>query len=155
MIRPPRSSPLFPYPPLFRSRAGAIRTDVDDDDVAALMTGCVHAESRRARPGRMADLALDALRAAPSGAALVRSEEHTSELQSQSNLVCRLLLEKKKQHRKHTQRLRHILDQHLQYQLLRRIQDSQPARALRDTHNFSTAISHLPHSQERVDHTEA
>src|SRR2546430_10989638 len=37
-------------------------------------------------------------RAVPGAAATGRSEEHTSELQSQSNLVCRLLLEKKKQH---------------------------------------------------------
>ena len=47
-------------------RAGAIRTDVDGDDVAALMTGCVPAEARRGRPGRMAALALDALRARPT-----------------------------------------------------------------------------------------
>jgi AcrR family transcriptional regulator len=49
-------------------RASAIRTDIDGDDVAALMTGCVHAESRRGRPGRMAGLALDALRATPVAA---------------------------------------------------------------------------------------
>jgi AcrR family transcriptional regulator len=49
-------------------RAGAIRADVDADDVAALMTGSLHAESRRGRPGRMAGLALDALRAGPGAA---------------------------------------------------------------------------------------
>lgn len=46
-------------------RAGAVRADIDADDVAALMTGCVQAETRRGRPGRMAGLALDALRTAP------------------------------------------------------------------------------------------
>jgi AcrR family transcriptional regulator len=48
--------------------AGAIRADVDADDVAALMTGSLHAESRRGQPGRMANLAMDALRAAPATA---------------------------------------------------------------------------------------
>src|SRR5688572_33246796 len=42
---------------------------------------------------------LSSLRVAVEGTWLARSEEHTSELQSQSNLVCRLLLEKKKQHK--------------------------------------------------------
>src|SRR2546430_5798682 len=73
MRRPPRS-PLFPYPPLSRS-------------VPA---------SRGRRVGRLAERAQQ-----PSVPAedpdVRRSEEHTSELQSQSNLVCRLLLEKKKQ----------------------------------------------------------
>src|SRR2546430_15104832 len=69
MIRRPPRSTLFPYTTLFRSRAGAAR-------------------SRRSRPSR--PRAPGAVRTTP------RSEEHTSELQSQSNLVCRLLLEKKK-----------------------------------------------------------
>src|SRR2546427_6241921 len=73
MIRRPPRSTLFPYTTLFRSRW---------------------------RCRRAAGLA-DRLHAWPcTGAGLVgrgrRSEEHTSELQSQSNLVCRLLLEKKK-----------------------------------------------------------
>src|SRR2546430_10130464 len=78
MIRRPPRSTLFPYTTLFRSRTVRL----------AVPAG------RRA-PGR------DAHRAAgraghhrPEHGA--RSEEHTSELQSQSNLVCRLLLEKKK-----------------------------------------------------------
>src|SRR2546430_13675562 len=69
MIRRPPRSTLFPYTTLFRSRTGA-------------RTGA----GRRGSP--------------PGGGAGARahgrSEEHTSELQSQSNLVCRLLLEKKK-----------------------------------------------------------
>src|SRR5256886_13081756 len=84
MIRRPPRSTLFPYTTLFRSgRARARRP------------------SRRARqrgadpvvPGARAGWARSA---APEPLAGRRSEEHTSELQSQSNLVCRLLLEKKK-----------------------------------------------------------
>src|SRR5688572_31104148 len=71
MRRPPRST-LFPYTTLFRSRPAQ-----PDRDVGAR-------------------LPLSALRIRRTGGA--RSEEHTSELQSQSNLVCRLLLEKKKTH---------------------------------------------------------
>src|SRR2546427_2284686 len=74
MIRRPPRSTLFPYTTLFRSppRASA---------------ACV---ATRKRPlGRQGAGAVDVVDAR-------RSEEHTSELQSQSNLVCRLLLEKKK-----------------------------------------------------------
>src|SRR5438270_5487189 len=74
MIRRPPRSTLFPYTTLFRS----------DGDQR------VHGE----RPLRAAVLVVGEDRAAVRG--FVRSEEHTSELQSQSNLVCRLLLEKKK-----------------------------------------------------------
>src|SRR5688572_31253036 len=70
--RPPRST-LFPYTTLFRS-AARIGDAADEHD----LPGAVH------HPALALPLALD------------RSEEHTSELQSQSNLVCRLLLEKKK-----------------------------------------------------------
>src|SRR2546427_5674280 len=76
MIRRPPRSTLFPYTTLFRSGGPSERA------LAALEAGC--------------DMVL--LCNAPESAAglLDRSEEHTSELQSQSNLVCRLLLEKKK-----------------------------------------------------------
>src|SRR5438270_9320937 len=85
MRRPPRST-LFPYTTLFRSYAES------EYDVAGFIVGVV--ERERAIDGsRVA--AGDAVLALPS-AGLHRSEEHTSELQSQSNLVCRLLLEKKK-----------------------------------------------------------
>src|SRR5688572_32771846 len=67
MIRRPPRSTLFPYTTLFRSR-GSRQPD----------RGLGHRGPR----------------SAPAGVS--RSEEHTSELQSQSNLVCRLLLEKKK-----------------------------------------------------------
>src|SRR5689334_24829064 len=78
MIRRPPRSTLFPYTTLFRSSS-------------ALASGAERHE--RQRPSASA-----CLRTAPSSsnAAANRSEEHTSELQSQFQLVCRLLLEKKK-----------------------------------------------------------
>src|SRR5690349_22906600 len=81
MIRRPPRSTLFPYTTLFRSRAGA--------------TG------RPARCGALGGREAAALGADPPGG---RSEEHTSELQSRRDLVCRLLLEKKK--RKNARRAR-------------------------------------------------
>src|SRR5688572_32029559 len=86
MIRRPPRSTLFPYTTLFRSfptrsprrYRGAVVTGLrefgeEHDDVQSVAARLVE-----------------------------RSEEHTSELQSQSNLVCRLLLEKKKQHKRHS-----------------------------------------------------
>src|SRR2546430_8882558 len=84
MIRRPPRSTLFPYTTLFRSQTarGAIHGNALGDVFAALADdGGV--EGQHARGMAEADV----------GAG--RSEEHTSELQSQSNLVCRLLLEKK------------------------------------------------------------
>src|SRR2546426_5603484 len=77
MIRRPPRSTLFPYTTLFRSLQGVLCSD--------LRRG-----RRRHADGRGARLhALDPV------AVRLRSEEHTSELQSPCNLVCRLLLEKK------------------------------------------------------------
>src|SRR4051812_48712111 len=47
-------------------QSGAVRPDVDIDDVSALLTGCLHAETRRGRPGRMISLALETLWAQPA-----------------------------------------------------------------------------------------
>src|SRR2546427_6992126 len=81
MIRRPPRSTLFPYTTLFRSDAPLSRKHRRmSRDIAA---------SIRARLKQCAD-------ARRQDFNLTRSEEHTSELQSQSNLVCRLLLEKKK-----------------------------------------------------------
>src|SRR5437016_6750028 len=71
MIRPPPRSTLFPYTTLFRSPGSAASTSRRQG-------------SRRSSWGRL------------RSAGTRRSEEHTSELQSLTNLVCRLLLEKKK-----------------------------------------------------------
>src|SRR2546427_3558314 len=93
MIRRPPRSTLFPYTTLFRSTQpgrGLPRVQAADQDPFA--------DERRVLRRRA--LVVERQRAAEAGRGAVvshvRSEEHTSELQSQSNLVCRLLLEKKK-----------------------------------------------------------
>src|SRR2546430_10354458 len=86
MIRRPPRSTLFPYTTLFRSLV-ADRDGVPDHVVAAGLRQFHRNDRSIARQGAVVH-ALPLLCA--------RSEEHTSELQSQSNLVCRLLLEKKK-----------------------------------------------------------
>src|SRR2546427_3663948 len=80
MIRRPPRSTLFPYTTLFRS--GPVRR-----------RGVVLPEQIERRGNPLVEEPLDHFRRHLPG---LRSEEHTSELQSQSNLVCRLLLEKKK-----------------------------------------------------------
>src|SRR5256886_11035174 len=97
MIRRPPRSTLFPYTTLFRSPQGRTRREP---------TSCTPGGARRARQriayarwmGLRFDLQSHSTHSdgALPAAEVVRSEEHTSELQSQSNLVCRLLLEKKK-----------------------------------------------------------
>src|SRR2546427_5627308 len=86
MIRRPPRSTLFPYTTLFRSLQH--RVDAGHDPVEVYVARGHHL------------LAAEGEELAGEGGRLVRrlarSEEHTSELQSQSNLVCRLLLEKKK-----------------------------------------------------------
>src|SRR2546430_17485932 len=82
MIRRPPRSTLFPYTTLFRS-----------EDVKA------EAGSVAAEPSATSSSPVNSPSASDTSTAsarATRSEEHTSELQSQSNLVCRLLLEKKK-----------------------------------------------------------
>src|SRR5438270_10711836 len=96
MIPRPPISTLFPYTTLFRSHYG-IAIDVDD---ARTPKGLKKVLDRlKGHPAEKA-LSFQLLRSLKQleGQRLlgrVRSEEHTSELQSQSNLVCRLLLEKK------------------------------------------------------------
>src|SRR2546427_7092850 len=92
MIRRPPSSPLFPYTTLSRS----VPADVLELVVAASLHGVLRAEDRVDRRSQGLR-AVDHKEVFPVRFhAAPRSEEHTSELQSQSNLVCRLLLEKKK-----------------------------------------------------------
>src|SRR2546430_5973485 len=83
MIRRPPRSTLFPYTTLFRSCSQGDARD----------------RGRQAGGGARAALLLPPGTAGGRRVPHVRSEEHTSELQSQSNLVCRLLLEKKKNSR--------------------------------------------------------
>src|SRR5688572_31598361 len=96
MIRRPPRSTLFPYTTLFRSLAevGHPGTQVGGGLLLALD------EVGQAVPGGQAGGGV--------GRAGARSEEHTSELQSQSNLVCRLLLEKKKRINSKTRKNRYM-----------------------------------------------
>src|SRR5437667_8494820 len=82
--RPPRST-LFPYTTLFRSRIRRVRAEARSP-----LARCpfVHHPGTRLHRDRNEDESQDGVRK--------RSEEHTSELQSHHDLVCRLLLEKKK-----------------------------------------------------------
>src|SRR2546428_1222961 len=91
MIRRPPRSTLFPYTTLFRSKPGSIRTL--RKDAGGLICTTLSGEVR-ARIGL--PFMADVLRRSGSEFPVLRSEEHTSELQSRSDLVCRLLLEKKK-----------------------------------------------------------
>src|SRR2546426_7461646 len=97
MIRRPPRSTLFPYTTLFRSEVGRV-----DTAQLAIELGEDHVEVDRGPLVRQHDHD-HVLHAAvlEHQVAQVRSEEHTSELQSPCNLVCRLLLEKKKK-RKNT-----------------------------------------------------
>src|SRR5690242_21402664 len=90
MIRPPPRPTLFPYTTLFRSVQRHVGGDASDD--------AAHGpdDARRRAVGRGCRQILEEATVAGRAACRDRSEEHTSELQSHVNLVCRLLLEKKK-----------------------------------------------------------
>src|SRR5262249_62122186 len=87
MIRPPPRSTLFPYTTLFRSRRISQRAPRPR----------AQSHLHRTPPGVRRPAAL--LHPDVPSCLPARSEEHTSELQSLTNLVCRLLLEKKKKHK--------------------------------------------------------
>src|SRR5256885_5542088 len=96
MIRRPPRSTLFPYTTLFRSPRGGLchpGARCADGRHVGGRPSCLRGAATGASPG-----ALHALgrRDARRRRRVARSEEHTSELQSPCNLVCRLLLEKKK-----------------------------------------------------------
>src|SRR5256885_8794759 len=95
MIRRPPRSPLFPYPPLFGSAWASICTPP-----AAVVGLDRHpwASREAAQTYRAFSLRhrVQSFDLAKADLSRIRSEEHTSELQSPCNLVCRLLLEKKK-----------------------------------------------------------
>src|SRR5256885_11978752 len=102
MIRRPPRSTLFPYTTLFRSSAWPlalceeIRGEADRWETERDAAGLEPVDRAVPREGRVTELDVD-LEVAPRarGVRGARSEEHTSELQSPCNLVCRLLLEKK------------------------------------------------------------
>src|SRR2546427_2090867 len=100
MIRRPPRSTLFPYTTLFRSGTSRWRIH-PPPPVRAALSGPLVCCPLPARPALL-DTRGPPLPQRPQDARtglqerVMRSEEHTSELQSQSNLVCRLLLEKKK-----------------------------------------------------------
>src|SRR3989475_7441325 len=97
MIRRPPRSTLFPYTTLFRSLQRAqLLLDGLERAPPGLPGDRLRDERVRARLRLREDGEGPARQPADGAQGEVRSEEHTSELQSQSNLVCRLLLEKKK-----------------------------------------------------------
>src|SRR2546430_13150863 len=86
MIRRPPRSTLFPYTTLFRSQRSGEQLSPPSPNARGSVIVVQHTGA--AAPYRIEN----------TGTTDYRSEEHTSELQSQSNIVCRLLLEKKKKH---------------------------------------------------------
>src|SRR2546425_8607002 len=97
MIRRPPRSTLFPYTTLFRS------TERDESCAASLATTGLNPRIRRST---FHCTGSGLPRPSPPRRNVDRSEEHTSELQSLAYLVCRLLLEKKKNHRQEPARSR-------------------------------------------------
>src|SRR5256885_10843509 len=98
MIRRPPRSTLFPYTTLFRS----------------LVYTAVASSQQFVKSGKLKAMGVSSARRSPSLPDVptfeesgLRSEEHTSELQSPCNLVCRLLLEKKKKNRDHCVNIMH------------------------------------------------
>src|SRR5256885_11350338 len=102
MIRPPPRSTLFPYPPLFLSEAQVSCTRMACRDAMATQVTCALPQTAEFLPQQSYAALVDLIEQSDTPANVkqrvlhvLRSEEHTSELQSPCNLVCRLLLEKK------------------------------------------------------------
>src|SRR3989440_5892774 len=95
MIRRPPRSTLFPYTTLFRSvQVSTLRRSEKEQQLASEIDALRRAEEEQIKRVQVAEARLREHEEARQSAK--RSEEHTSELQSRSDLVCRLLLEKKK-----------------------------------------------------------
>src|SRR5688572_31781425 len=98
MIPRPPTSTLFPYTTLFRSSQKMVAVFVKETQDVERMDAQDEAKfNENDRNGVAANISF----ASAENMVRLRSEEHTSELQSQSNLVCRLLLEKKKADQEH------------------------------------------------------
>src|SRR3712207_8826242 len=95
--RPPRST-LFPYTTLFRSVALLATAIAANVLVFAVTDSLVFHPTLHHEPDRLVRIVGPAAASAIRSPRRVRSEEHTSELQSRQYIVCRLLLEKKKTH---------------------------------------------------------
>src|SRR2546430_13210187 len=101
MIRRPPRSTLFPYTTLFRSVSpttvteASIRASADHADLPLTAERAAAVTALLAAWLPAANALSERMQAAELQALMPRSEEHTSELQSQSNIVCRLLLENK------------------------------------------------------------
>src|SRR2546430_13341756 len=99
MIRRPPRSTLFPYTTLFRSLPGVsttvapARSDISRCSDGGIIRSSVVTRYQLGLIRQAGSLIVPPAASRPQGT--LRSEEHTSELQSQSNIVCRLLLEKK------------------------------------------------------------
>src|SRR5205085_11261330 len=93
---PPPTSTLFPYTTLFRSVHQRVRARENPHAHHSRQAREGRARASRRHRSRGLRVSLRHERERPAVRPGTRSEEHTSELQSQSNLVCRLLLEKKK-----------------------------------------------------------
>src|SRR5690625_5715142 len=101
LLRRPQLSTLFPYTTLFRSALLGFVPELTRTygDAAATVAADWYDEQRAlaGAPGRFRAVMAPPLESAIVQQRIRRSEEHTSELQSRGHLVCRLLLEKKKQ----------------------------------------------------------
>src|SRR5437016_10635390 len=101
MLPPPPRSTLFPYTTLFRSQRACrwrsqMKSILRNFEFVLLLVACFSLNCAALQQSQPSARKSSAARASSSGSSTDRSEEHTSELQSLTNLVCRLLLEKKK-----------------------------------------------------------
>src|SRR2546430_3692307 len=152
MIRRPPRSTLFPYTTLFRSVRA---TDLDEGEngrIDYILQGDIPQASHFQINETTGAVYIRSLLSnlIPAESLLQRSEEHTSELQSQSNLVCRLLLEKKNSEDPAPGPHRHGKYDH---GVAPRSQDRRSHR-LRDLHPCQQQVTHPPSWSRRLDRSD-
>src|SRR2546430_13392619 len=154
MIRRPPRSTLFPYTTLFRSEGISTRSEVFalGSTFYEIMAGSK--PYKELSDQEICDAYTQGNYPSLASLAAFRSEEHTSELQSQSNLVCRLLLEKKKKYTCRTaSRNRHTLEElktsSRALQLLRPLSGSR-----RDKHGDTTTRGDTDDAPDVSDHAD-